>query len=155
MWVGACGVDRAFWRCAVDCTERTSTTGSCPAHPLPASACPAADFPAAPLFDPRQGQLLSESSDWRTATPAAQGMAVSRGAAAACWPACWPAALHPTCQHRRPRLPRRPPSAALQLGRLPTLYNADLGLFVANSGRWSVAPAEIRVLHYTLAQFKP
>lgn len=42
-----------------------------------------ADFPAAPLFDPREGRLLSNVSSWRTATAAAQGMAVSRAAAAA------------------------------------------------------------------------
>ena len=37
-----------------------------------------------------------------------------------------------------------PPCTALQLGRLPTLYNADTGLFIMNSNRWTLPPAEIR-----------
>lgn len=75
-----------------------------------------ADWAAAPLYDPRQGRLLSESSEWRTSAPAAR---------------------------------------SLPLGRLPTVYNADLGLYVMNSFRWTLPPAEIRVLHFTLATFKP
>eukprot|EP00887_Chlorella_sp_A99_P006489 scaffold3.g6489.t1 len=48
------------------------------------------------------------------------------------------------------------PRGALRLGRLPTAYNADLGLFITNSGRWAVRGGadEIRVLHYTLGTFK-
>ncbi|PRW56905.1 phosphoglucomutase PGM3 isoform B [Chlorella sorokiniana] len=75
-----------------------------------------ADWAAAPLFDPRQGRALSQSSEWRTSAPVAKG---------------------------------------LPLGRLPTVYNADLGLYVMNSFRWTLPPAEIRVLHFTLATFKP
>ncbi|KAL4854448.1 Inositol phosphorylceramide glucuronosyltransferase 1 [Chlorella vulgaris] len=74
------------------------------------------DFPEAPLFDPRRGQLLSNSSSWRSAAPGA---------------------------------------LKLPLGRLPTLYNADLGLFIMNSNRWTLPADEIRVMHFTLATFKP
>lgn len=41
------------------------------------------------------------------------------------------------------------------MGRLPTVFNADTGLYVLNSNRWTVPEREIRVLHYTLAVFKP
>jgi hypothetical protein len=37
-----------------------------------------------------------------------------------------------------------PAPAPPQLGRLPTLYNADLGLFIVNSNRWTLPPQEIR-----------
>lgn len=42
-----------------------------------------------------------------------------------------------------------------RMARLPTLYNADLGLFVLNSNRWTLPEHKIGVLHYTLANFKP
>lgn len=35
----------------------------------------------------------------------------------------------------------------------PTSYNADLGLYVANSNRWTVD--NIAIIHYTLGSFKP
>ena len=41
-------------------------------------------------------------------------------------------------------LPACTACTALQLGRLPTLYNADTGLFIMNSNRWTLPPAEIR-----------
>lgn len=41
------------------------------------------------------------------------------------------------------------------LARLPTVYNADLGLYVANSNRWTLPEDRIGVVHYTLATFKP
>lgn len=41
------------------------------------------------------------------------------------------------------------------LARLPTIYNADLGLYVANSNRWMLPRDKIGVIHYTLATFKP
>lgn len=44
---------------------------------------------------------------------------------------------------------------AVELGRLPTQYNADLGLYVLNSNRWTLPEDTIGVLHYTLATFKP
>jgi len=41
------------------------------------------------------------------------------------------------------------------LARLPTIYNADLGLYVANSNRWMLPREKLGVIHYTLATFKP
>jgi hypothetical protein len=35
-----------------------------------------ADFPEAPLFDPRRGQSLTQSSSWRSSAPGAEGLAV-------------------------------------------------------------------------------
>jgi hypothetical protein len=43
---------------------------------------------------------------------------------------------------------------APQLGRLPTEYNADLGLNVL-SRRWPMDESLLRVIHYTLGAFKP
>lgn len=42
-----------------------------------------------------------------------------------------------------------------RIARLPTGFNADLGLFIFNSGRWTLLESEIHILHYTLASFKP
>lgn len=39
------------------------------------------------------------------------------------------------------------------MGRLPTQYNADLGLFVLNRNRWAIDT--VRVIHYTLGPVKP
>ena len=41
------------------------------------------------------------------------------------------------------------------LGRLPTTYNADLGLFVLNKNKWPFDGDEVRVIHYTLGPIKP
>ncbi|KAI8114133.1 hypothetical protein M9434_002259 [Picochlorum sp. BPE23] len=41
----------------------------------------------------------------------------------------------------------------LTMGRLPTQYNADLGLFVLNRNRWAIDT--VRVIHYTLGPVKP
>lgn len=41
------------------------------------------------------------------------------------------------------------------MGRLPTTYNADLGLFVLNHNRWPFDQDSIRVIHYTLGPIKP
>lgn len=38
--------------------------------------------------------------------------------------------------------------------RLPTRYNADIGLYVFNSNRWQV-DGSLKVVHYTLGSFKP
>lgn len=126
---------------------------------------PQADWAAAPLFDPRQGRLLSEASTWRTAANGTQDLPVR--CLLAVLPACCEltrqspfSQLPPGAQPHNPPPTSRPccPAAlpcSLQLGRLPTGYNADLGLFIANSGRWTLPPADIRVLHYTLAAFKP
>ena len=46
-------------------------------------------------------------------------------------------------------------SKGRMLARLPTIYNADLGLYVANSNRWTLPREKIGVIHYTLATFKP
>jgi hypothetical protein len=46
-------------------------------------------------------------------------------------------------------------SKGRMLARLPTIYNADLGLYVANSNRWMLPRESIGVLHYTLGTFKP
>ena len=55
------------------------------ANAFPPRAClPAADFPAAPLFDPREGKRLSEASSWRSAH--GRGLAVSEGPSSRkCW----------------------------------------------------------------------
>lgn len=42
-----------------------------------------------------------------------------------------------------------------RLARLSTMYNADLGLFIANSNRWMIPVDRIAVIHYTLGLFKP
>ncbi|KAG2492512.1 hypothetical protein HYH03_009177 [Edaphochlamys debaryana] len=39
--------------------------------------------------------------------------------------------------------------------RLPTVFNADIGLFVVNSGRWMLPRSSLYVIHYTLGPFKP
>ena len=41
----------------------------------------------------------------------------------------------------------------LTMGRLPTQYNADLGLFVLNRNRWAIDT--VSVIHYTLGPVKP
>jgi alpha-N-acetylglucosamine transferase len=41
------------------------------------------------------------------------------------------------------------------LGRLPTTYNADLGLFVLNKNKWPFDGDDLRVIHYTLGPIKP
>ena len=41
------------------------------------------------------------------------------------------------------------------MGRIPTTYNADLGLFVLNHNRWPFEEDDIRVIHYTLGPVKP
>ncbi|KAL6776672.1 PGSIP6 [Auxenochlorella protothecoides x Auxenochlorella symbiontica] len=46
-------------------------------------------------------------------------------------------------------------AARVRMGRLPTEYNADLGLYVLNSNRWMVPEDELFVLHFTLSSFKP
>jgi hypothetical protein len=55
---------------------------------------------------------------------------------------------------RGERLSLAAPGAAgargVRLARLPTRYNADLGLWVANSGRWALDEGSIAVIHYTL-----
>lgn len=38
--------------------------------------------------------------------------------------------------------------------RLPTRYNADIGLYIVNSNRWNLGTS-IAVIHYTLGAFKP
>lgn len=42
-----------------------------------------------------------------------------------------------------------------QYMRLPTGYNADLGLYVVNNGKWSIPEEQLAVVHYTLGGFKP
>jgi hypothetical protein len=37
---------------------------------------------------------------------------------------------------------------------LPTRYNADIGLYIANSNRWMLT-GELKVMHFTLGSFKP
>lgn len=51
--------------------------------------------------------------------------------------------------------PRAKDGHGIHLARIPTLYNADLGLYILNSNRWTVPESEIGVIHYTLATFKP
>ncbi len=41
------------------------------------------------------------------------------------------------------------------LARLPTIYNADLGLYIANSNRWMLPRDKIGVIHFTFGPFKP
>jgi len=49
-----------------------------------------------------------------------------------------------------------PPSqSGLKLQRLPTCYNADVGLYIFNSERWSVPEGSLKVIHYTLGPIKP
>lgn len=55
-------------------------------------------------------------------------------------------------EHTTKRLPN---GKSYALGRLPTTWNADLGLYVLNSNRWMVPEDQLRVVHYTLAVFKP
>ena len=38
--------------------------------------------------------------------------------------------------------------------RLPTRYNADIGLYVLNSNRW-LLDGDLKLIHYTLGAFKP
>ncbi|KDD73670.1 hypothetical protein H632_c1943p0, partial [Helicosporidium sp. ATCC 50920] len=47
------------------------------------------------------------------------------------------------------------PQSRLPMGRLPTSFNADLGLYVLNGNRWMVEASSLHVVHYTLAAFKP
>jgi len=42
-----------------------------------------------------------------------------------------------------------------QLARLPTGYNADVGLHVLNSNRWPIPEDQLAVLHFTLGPVKP
>lgn len=42
-----------------------------------------------------------------------------------------------------------------QLVRLPTEYNADVGLFVLNANRWPLPVERLAVLHFTLGPLKP
>jgi len=39
--------------------------------------------------------------------------------------------------------------------RLPTGYNADIGLYLLNSNRWMISQDDIKIVHYTLGPFKP
>ena len=39
--------------------------------------------------------------------------------------------------------------------RLPTTYNADVGLFVVGSNRWMLPRDTLYVIHFTLGPFKP
>eukprot|EP00890_Picochlorum_soloecismus_P001769 jgi/Picsp_1/2593/NSC_00824-R1_plant glycogenin-like starch initiation protein len=43
----------------------------------------------------------------------------------------------------------------VNMARLPTKYNADLGLYVMNSNRWPISEESIGVIHYTLGTIKP
>lgn len=43
----------------------------------------------------------------------------------------------------------------MNMARLPTNYNADLGLYVMNSNRWPIPVESIGVIHYTLGTMKP
>lgn len=43
----------------------------------------------------------------------------------------------------------------MKYARLPTAYNADLGLYLINCGKWSIAPESLAVVHYTLGAAKP
>ncbi|CAD7695590.1 unnamed protein product [Ostreobium quekettii] len=45
--------------------------------------------------------------------------------------------------------------AAAQMMRLPTAFNADIGLYVMNSNRWMIPKENIYIIHFTLATFKP
>ncbi|GMH36727.1 hypothetical protein BSKO_04600 [Bryopsis sp. KO-2023] len=45
--------------------------------------------------------------------------------------------------------------AKLKTMRLPTKYNADIGLYVINSNRWMIPEEDIRVVHFTLGPIKP
>lgn len=42
-----------------------------------------------------------------------------------------------------------------KLQRLRTCYNADVGLYIFNSERWSVPEDSLKVIHYTLGPIKP
>lgn len=39
--------------------------------------------------------------------------------------------------------------------RLPTKFNADIGLYVLNSNRWMIPENEIHIVHFTLGPIKP
>eukprot|EP00201_Polytomella_parva_P011545 CAMPEP_0175073890 /NCGR_PEP_ID=MMETSP0052_2-20121109/20886_1 /TAXON_ID=51329 ORGANISM="Polytomella parva, Strain SAG 63-3" /NCGR_SAMPLE_ID=MMETSP0052_2 /ASSEMBLY_ACC=CAM_ASM_000194 /LENGTH=325 /DNA_ID=CAMNT_0016341895 /DNA_START=35 /DNA_END=1009 /DNA_ORIENTATION=+ len=39
--------------------------------------------------------------------------------------------------------------------RLPTIFNADVGLYVVGSNRWMIPRSSIYAIHFTLATFKP
>lgn len=39
--------------------------------------------------------------------------------------------------------------------RLPTKYNADIGLYLLNSNKWMIPESQIKIIHYTLGPFKP
>lgn len=85
------------------------------------------EFSGSPMFYPSQGLLLSQAHPgWRSQ----KHTEVDRAAAAA-------------------------GGGGLRMGRIPTGYNADLGLFITNSNRWHIPEDQIHILHYTLAAFKP
>lgn len=55
-------------------------------------------------------------------------------------------------------VPGSTPAAAQpigQLARLPTAFNADVGLFVLNANRWPIPAEQLAVLHFTLGPIKP
>lgn len=39
--------------------------------------------------------------------------------------------------------------------RLPTAYNADIGLYLLNSNKWMIPREDLRIIHFTLGPFKP
>lgn len=43
----------------------------------------------------------------------------------------------------------------VQYMRLPTVFNADIGLFVVASNRWMLPRSSLYVMHFTLGPFKP
>lgn len=46
-------------------------------------------------------------------------------------------------------------NTTINFARIPTKYNADLGLYVLNSNRWPFPEEQIGVIHYTLGNCKP
>ncbi|CAD7702913.1 unnamed protein product [Ostreobium quekettii] len=46
-------------------------------------------------------------------------------------------------------------AADAKMMRLPTSFNADVGLYVMNSNRWMIPKESIYIIHFTLATFKP
>eukprot|EP00210_Caulerpa_lentillifera_P005197 g4966.t1 len=52
--------------------------------------------------------------------------------------------------------PTSPPSGEdVKMMKLPTVYNADIGLYVLNSNRWMIPESQLKIIHYTLGPFKP
>mmetsp|Transcript_7207 Transcript_7207/g.44844 ORF Transcript_7207/g.44844 Transcript_7207/m.44844 type:complete len:557 (-) Transcript_7207:420-2090(-) len=43
----------------------------------------------------------------------------------------------------------------VEMLRLPAEYNADVGLYLFNSERWSIPESKLRVIHFTLGPIKP